>query len=118
MYAEPQSVTINGTAVSLARKGNSLTESEYASADMGTLLTINHRRTKGGRVQHRAGLRKDVIVPSVYVPAQNTPLSYSVAIVIDSPTANVSAVDVEYIARALVAWATNANLAKLVAGEL
>jgi hypothetical protein len=118
MYADPQSVTINAVPVSLPRTGASLTEGSFQSADSTTGLAVTHRRTNKGRVQHRVGLRKDVIVPSIYNPAQNTPQSYSVALVIDGPTVGIASVDIAYIARALVAWATNANLDKLVAAEI
>lgn len=117
MYADPQSVTINGVATSLPRTGSSLAEGAFASSDQTTGLTVTHRKTARNRWQHRAALRKDVIVPSVYNPAQNGPQSYSVSIVIDAPTVGIATVDVAYLARAIVAWATNANLDKLVAGE-
>lgn len=117
MYADPQSVTINAIAVPLPRTGASLTEGTFLSADASTGLVVNHRRTNRGRVQHRVQLRKDVIVPSLYNPAQNAPQSYSVALVIDAPTVGIGNVDIAYVARALVAWATNANLDKLVAAE-
>jgi hypothetical protein len=118
MYADPQSVTINAVPVSLPRTGSSLTEGSYLSSDAATGLNITHRRTNRGRVQHRVGLRKDVIVPSIYNPAQNAPQSYSVAIVIDAPTVGIASVDIAFVARALVAWATNANVDKLVAAEI
>lgn len=118
MYADPQSVTINGVATSLPRTGSSLTEGTYQSGDATVSLSVVHRKTNRGRVQHRVGLRKDVVVPSIYNPAQNAPQSYSVALVIDAPTVGIASVDIAYVARALVAWATNANVDKLVAAEI
>lgn len=118
MYADPQSVTINAVPVSLPRTGSSLTEGTFQSADSATGLSITHRKTNRGRVQHRVSVRKDIIVPSIYNPAQNTPQSYSVSIVIDAPTVNVPSPDVAYLAKAIVAWATNANLDKLVGAEV
>lgn len=117
MYADPQSVTINAVPISLPRTGSSLNEGTFKSGDTTTGLTVSHRSTGRGRLQHRVALRKDVIVPSIYNPAQNTPQSYTVSVVIDAPAVGIATVDLAYVARALVAWATNANLDKLVAAE-
>lgn len=117
MYADPQSVTVNAVAVSLPRTGSSLSEGTFKSADSTVNMVITHRSTSKGRLQHRVQLRKDVVVPSIYNPAQSAPQSYSVAIVIDNPSVGVATIDIAYIARALVAWASNANLDKLLSSE-
>jgi len=113
--ADPQSVTINGVATSLARTGLSLDEGKFTSADGQVILTGTHQASK--RVRHTVKLQKSAIVADPLVPSTNQNVSYSAHIVIDIPKNGVSNTEALYIANALVAWATSANLTKVIAGE-
>lgn len=114
-YADPQSVTINAVPISLPRTGLALTEGEFRSGDGQTRLTVNH--TKGKRNRHLVKVSSEAIVSDPLVPAQNIPVGFSAHLVVDGPQQGVTASQLVELAKALVAWATPANLAKLAAGE-
>jgi len=113
--ADPQSVTIDGTPVSLARTGLSMTEGSFASADRKYQLTVKH--SNGTRYRHLAQLKLVDIVSNPLVPDQNVNIETHAHIVIDAPRNGLSDAQVGDIADAIVAWATPANVAALLAGE-
>ncbi len=109
--ADPQSVTVNAVAKSLARTDQGV----YRTADRKYQLTIDNQ--VGSRYRTLAKLQFDDTVANPLVPAQNIPVSTSVHIVIDSPKNGSDSTTTGYIANALVAWLTPANVAKLITGE-
>lgn len=113
--ADPQSVTINGVATSLVRTGLALDEGQFADATGQVKFTTQHSSAK--RTRHTVKLQKSLIAADPFVPTVNQTVSYSAHIVIDLPKTGVTNTDVLYIANALVAWATPANLTKVVGGE-
>lgn len=113
--ADPQSVTISGTAVPLPRTGLGLQEGSFTDATGQTRLTVLHSSTR--RTRHTVKLQKSVIVADPLVPSTNQNLSYSAHIVLDLPKNGVAVADVVALANALVAWATAANLTKVAGGE-
>lgn len=115
-YADPQSVTINGVATPLPRTGLSLNEGAFDSANRETRLVVKHDASKA-RDRHVAKLSVTKIAADPLIPAQNVQSSYSVHIVVDAPKTGVPAADAVELAKALIAWATAANLTKLVGGE-
>lgn len=114
-YADPQSVTVDGTAVDLARTGQSLTEGSFKSADGKYELSIKH--SFGTRYRHLAQLKLVDIVSNPLVPNQNVNVETHAHIVVDMPRNGLSSTQVADIADAIALWATPANIAKLVAGE-
>lgn len=115
-YADPQSVTISGAAVSLPGAGASLNEGRYQSSDGQVILTVQHQ--SGNRNRHVAKLAQAIIVADPLVPAQNLPVGFSAHLVVDGPRQGVTAAQLIACAKALVAWGTDANLAKLVGSEV
>lgn len=113
--ADPQSVTINAVATPLPRSGLSLDEGKFLSANGEVTLTVMHSRKN--RSRHTVKLQKSSIVADPLVPSTNVNVSYSAHIVIDMPNNGVSLTEAGYIANALVAWATPANVAKVLGGE-
>lgn len=114
-FADPQSVTVNAVAKSLPRTGSSLNEGSFVASDREYSLTIKH--SYGSRMRHLAQLKRDAIVSNPLVPDQNYAVTSHAHIVIDAPRNGLSATEIGYIANAIVAWATPANIAKLVSGE-
>lgn len=49
MLADPQSITIGGTAISLPRTGSDKTSADYTSADGNTLVRVQQSTTKDAR---------------------------------------------------------------------
>lgn len=114
-YADPLSVTIGGTATSLARTGMTLDAGAFTSADRVTTLLVRH--SSGKRARHNVVLRQDKTVSDPLVPTQNRPVSLQVSFTVDTPTSGVSSADALALSKAIVAWATDANLTKLIGGE-
>lgn len=113
--ADPQSVTVSGTATSLPRTGLSLSEGSFADATGQIHLTALHSSSR--RTRHTVKLQKSVIVADPLVPSINQNVSYSAHIVLDLPKNGVVVADVVALGNALVAWATSANLTKICGGE-
>lgn len=113
--ADPQSVTVSGTAVSMPRTGLDLTQGSFSSADGQTVFTVLHSTTK--RTRHTIKLQRSAIVSDPLVPSVNQNVSYSAHIVVDIPKNGVSLADAVALANALVAWATSTNITKVVGGE-
>lgn len=113
--ADPQSLTISGTATSLPRTGLTLTEGGFRTADQSVSLEVQH--SSGKRNRHLIKVTTATIVADPLVPSINTPVSYSAHLVIDGPRQGVTALQLQKLAEALAGWATSANLAKVVAGE-
>lgn len=114
-YSDPQSVTISGTATSLARTGMTLDAGTFTSADRASTMIVRH--STGKRSRHNIVLRQDKTVTDPLIPSQNRPVSFQVSLTVDTPTSGVSSTDAASLAKAICAWATDANLAKLIGGE-
>lgn len=115
MYADPQTLTIDTSPISLPRIGSSLTEGSFASSDGAYGLTIGH--SNGRRVRHVAKVSSTKIVSDPLIPSTNQVVGLSAHIVVDLPRNGVSHEEAVKLAEALVAWATESNLNKLVGNE-
>lgn len=113
--ADPQSVTISGTATPMPRTGLSLQEGSFTDASGQVVMTVMHSSNR--RVRNTVKLTKSAIVSDPLVPTQNQNVSYSAHIVVDHPKNGVSIADAGALASALVGWATPANLLKVLGGE-
>jgi hypothetical protein len=117
MFADPQSVTISGSAKSLSRTGSTEFGGRFATADRAHLMSVNH--SYGKRVRHQIKLQVDSLVASPLVSGQNVNQSMSVYLVVDVPngydTATAKAICDGFIAN--LSASTGANLTKLVGGE-
>jgi hypothetical protein len=117
VLADPQSITYAAAAKSLPAVGRSDSASEYKLNDSGTVydLTVSHQFKTRNRVVAR--LRRDSAVTDPLIPAQNILASMTASFTMDFPTAGLSATDAQSLAKALVAWLTDATLLKLANGE-
>ncbi len=114
--SDPQSVTISAVPFTLDSVGTTLNEGRYLDADGEILLSVKQSSSKRNR--HIVELRKADVVSDPLVPSQNTNVSYTARITIDRPKNGVTAADAVALADALVAWATSANMAKVVGGQV
>lgn len=112
--ADPQSVTIGGTATPLPR----VLPNQFGKADGTVILTINHRLQKNSRYDG-ATLKLGKVTTDPFVPSQNVQASVWATISVSrAPKAGVDlTTDATNIAKALRDWATDANIAKLLGGE-
>lgn len=117
-FADPQSVTIGGSAVSLPRVSTGANKSEYLSAD--GLVKLSNSIAYGKRIRRVTRLDHSKITPDPFIPAQNVEVSSSIYIVVDSPKAGYTSADLLDLMKALmgnVSASTYANAVKLLAGE-
>ncbi len=115
MFADPQSLTIAGTATSFARTGMSLDAGKFAAASGKYTLDIAH--TNGKRVRHVIKLSLSDVVANPLVPDQNQAVGASVHLVVDAPRNGIAIGDQVNLAKALVAACTDPQLTKLISGE-
>lgn len=116
MFADPQSVTVNGTAVSLPRIGATGNVGVFKSADGIYDLSIRQAQTANRfRREFRLTQRK---VASDPISAVNKEVSASVIIAIDSPKFGFSNTELGYLHAAITAAFTNAQRDKLLGGEI
>jgi hypothetical protein len=117
MFADPQSVTYATVAKSLAAIGRNETQSEYKLNDSGVVydLILSHQFGKRNRAVAR--LRRDSFASDPLVPAQNILGSMTATLTVDFPTIGLTPADAQALAKALIGWASDANVLKLVNGE-
>jgi hypothetical protein len=117
-YADPQSVTISGTAISLPRTGAGLNSGEFTSSDGLTAMSVSHNY--GKRTRRAIRLTTSKISADPLVPSQNTRSSMSVTLVIDVPVNGYTVAEekaaVDGFLAALTA-ATGAKITQLLGGE-
>lgn len=116
MLADPQSVTINAVATSLARTGNGPNQNVYTSADgLKTMTTKQNISAK--RFRREVRLSQDKIAADP-ISAVNALSGCSVYLVIDEPRNGVfSDVEIGYLVEALKGWLISANYNKVLGGE-
>lgn len=114
-FADPQSLTIDGSAVSLPRTGFSTNSGRFTSADGEVGLEISH--SLGSRYRHLVRITDARIVGDPLVPDQNRAVNMSAHLVIDMPRNGYTAAEVADLSAALTAWATEDNLLKVISGE-
>lgn len=117
MFSDPQSITFNSVAKSLAAIGRGDTQSVYklVSTDAEYVLTLSHQFKTRNRVVAR--LQRTAIVTDPLMPSGNIVASATATLTIDFPSTGFSQTDIQNQAKALVAWASDANILKLVGGE-
>lgn len=116
--ADPQSVTYDGSPVSLARISSTGRTSLYASADNSLNLELSHQ-VVSGREKTLVKLTHTKITADPLIPATNRPYNMAVHIVINRPyNVGYSDADVQLVLDALLALAGNATFkGKILNGE-
>lgn len=116
MFADPQSVTINAIASTLALVKATEGARDYANADGTIKLQTKQNRTKT-RQRHEVRLTPTIVAVDPLSSA-NDFASASVYLVIDEPLAGFTDVQLGHYVEALKTWLTSANQAKLFGGEM
>jgi hypothetical protein len=117
-FADPQSVTISGTATSLPRVSSEKNAGTFSTADQATRLTDSH--TYGTRVRHLIRLDNTKTAADPLLAGVNVQQSMSAYLVVDVPLSGYSVVDQKAIVDALVAYlsaSTGARTTQLLGGE-
>jgi hypothetical protein len=115
MFADPQSITVNAVAQQLPAVERNGTSSKYQKDDRSMALTISHQYGKRNRFTVRIDAQKTA--PDPLVASNNQIYSSSAYLVIDAPTVGYTNAELRDVAVALSAWATSANLLKVLGGE-
>lgn len=116
-YADPQSVTISGTAVSLPRTSSGVNSGGFTAADGTTALTVAHQYGKRQRRTARLVSSKIAADP---LSSANTKYSMTAYLVVDVPPVGYTVAEAQAVVTALCTWltaSTGANIARLLGGE-
>lgn len=119
MLADPQAINVTGTSVNAPRTGAGLNEGVFTSSDGNITLTVSHQFKKRNRHSVRVDLRK--VAPDPLNAAQNLNYSMSAYVVMDVPQVGFSTAEIVTCAAGLftnLTASTNANLTKVVGGEI
>lgn len=118
MLADPQSVTINAVANSLPRTVQpSPTSNAYSLADRTlTLVVGNQMNGKRNRFSPRLNFRK--IAADPFAPSINQEYTGSVYLVIDAPPTGFTNTELKNYVKGLTGWLTDANIDKVLGGEI
>lgn len=116
MLADPQSVTINAVATSLARTQQGPTVNAYTSADGNTVMTTKQNVTSS-RFRREVRIAQTKIAADP-ISAINAQAGVSCYFVIDEPKNGVfSDTEIGYLIEALKGWLTSTNYNKVLGGE-
>ena len=118
MFTDPQSVTINAIANTLPRTENDGQAASYTKDDGTLILTVSHQSTKNGRLRHLAGIDQNKISADPFTAGNSRMSGASVRLVIDEPDAGqYTNAELLLLAKGFIAWCSDANLTKVIAGE-
>lgn len=106
MFADPQSITINGVAKSMPRISTSGLESLYSKDDETYKLRISHQKS-GKRIRSMVRVdRRDIVVDPL--TAENDYETLGVYFVIDRPEVGFSITEIDYVVQGLKTWLSTA----------
>lgn len=116
--ADPQSVTVGGSAATLARTSTGTNTSSYSKDDGTVLMSVAHNY--GRRYRRTARITSNKIATDPLITGVNVRLSASAYVVLDVPSSGFSALEQKELLLAIATWlsaSTGANATKLVGGE-
>jgi len=120
MFADPQSVTINGSASSLPRTGVTSSLGTFQKDDANVILTVGQAKSKlRNRRMIKLAFRKVAADP--LNAALNLEYTMSVHLVVDTPQVGFTVTEAKYVVDALTAYLTassGAKVTQLLGGEL
>lgn len=117
MLADPQSITIDGTALTLPRVLTGTREGLFENA---TSSLSTESTAKNGRLRSVTRLVQTKVTTDPLVSATNIVVHDSISLTINRPIQGYSDEDVLKQVSGFIAWltaGTNTNLKKIIAGE-
>jgi hypothetical protein len=117
--ADPQSVTISGTAIPLPRVSSVGQTSTYQSADGLTSMQITHSGN-GAKKRHSISLKTKKITPDPFITTVNREVTETWTLSNNSPSVGFTAAELKAVADALLAFlsaSSGANITKILGGE-
>jgi len=119
-FSDPQTVTVNAVAQTLARTANLDAGSVFTTADGNYRLTVSHQTT-GKRVRHLVRIDNRKIAADPLLGSVNIEYSMSVQLVIDVPKIGYTVAEAKLVADGILAYLTassGANVTKVLGGEI
>lgn len=118
MFTDPQSVTISSVAQSMPRVGTGDRSAVYVKDDETYKLTISHTTSNRGVVRRLARLDNNKIASDPFVANQSRKFNASTYLVIEEPKDGAyTNAELLALAKGFVAYLSDANLTKIIAGE-
>jgi len=117
-YADPQSVTVNGTAVSLPRTSAGTNAGSFTSSD--GLYQLGVASTYGRRIRRTISLSQSKVSADPLVPSQNVRNNMRCYLVVDTPVNGFTNTEAKYLVDALTAYltaGTGSKVTQLLGGE-
>jgi len=117
-FNDPQSLTLNGSAVSLPRTGSGVGSGTFTSNDGTSEIIVSS--TYGKRTRRTARVNVSKIAPDPLISSQNIRYSSSVYLVVDQPVTGFTVAELTDIVKSITTWlsaSSNANTTKLLGGE-
>jgi hypothetical protein len=117
-FADPQSVTVNAVAQSLARTSTGDHKSEYSKDDGTYSMKISHQL--GARNRRTLRLETFKIAADPYLTATNKKVSMTVYVVVDVPPQGYTVAEQKLVTDGFVAYlaaSSGAAMTKLLGGE-
>jgi len=117
-YADPQSLTISGSAISLPRTGSAQNAGAFTSND--GLVSLSVSSIYGKRTRRTLRLSHSKVAADPLLAGQNIPVSMSTYIVTDTPLTGYTVAEAKAVVDAFVAYltaSTGARVSQLLGGE-
>lgn len=117
-FADPQSVTINAVANSLARTSSGVNSGAFTKDDGTVKLTVSHAYNK--RTRRVIRLDHSKIAADPLISAQNIKYSMSAYLVVDLPVTGYTVAEAKQVIDGLTAYltaSTGARVTQLLGGE-
>lgn len=117
-FADPQTVTINAVAQTLARVSSGVNTGGFKKDDGNVGLTVSH--TYGNRTRRTIRLDHAKIAADPLISAQSIRYSMSTYLVVDTPVTGYTVAEAKQVIDGLVAYlsaSTGAKITQLLGGE-
>lgn len=118
MFVDPQSVTISGTALSLARTSSGINSGTFNTNDGAVSYSVSD--SYGKRNRRTCRIVHSKYAPDPLFPAQNVPYSMSFYVVADVPKVGYTVAEQKAVIDGFLAnlqATSGANITKLLGGE-
>lgn len=118
MLTDPQSVTISGTAHTLARTSSTENGGKFQNADATVTEVVSHQY--GKRNRRTISIAHSKVAPDPLFPTQNAPYGMTVRLLVDVPKFGYTVAEQKAVIDGFVAQlnaSTGALITKLLGGE-
>jgi hypothetical protein len=117
-FADPQSVTISGSTISLPRTSNGQNSGGFTSNDGNVKLSVSD--SYGGRTRRVLRLDQTKVAADPFVTGINTSYNMSAYLVVNTPKVGFTVAEAKAVVDALVAYlaaSSGARVTQLLGGE-